>query len=274
MVNKTRDADELKNTVKEKYGKISEQSREENAGSCCGSGCGCDTVEYSVFADDYSTLEGYNAEADLGLGCGLPTEYAKIKEGDTVIDLGSGAGNDCFVARRLAGETGRVVGLDMTEKMIEKARKNAEKLELKNVDFVLGDIEDMPLEDELADVVVSNCVLNLVPDKKLAFAETYRILKPGGHFSISDIVIRGSLPQSLKEDAEMYAGCVAGAIDVEEYLFVIRNAGFTEVTIQKQKEINLPDEILEKYMNVDEIREFKDSDIGIFSVTVYGEKPK
>lgn len=274
MKTKEKNANDLKNTVKEKYAQISEQSRQDNATSCCGSGCGCDTVEYSVFADDYTSLEGYNADADLGLGCGLPTEYAKINEGDTVVDLGSGAGNDCFVARRITGEAGRVIGLDMTEKMIEKARSNAEKLELENVEFVLGDIEDMPLEDGLADVVVSNCVLNLVPDKKQAFQETYRITKPGGHFSISDIVIRGRLPQSLKEDAEMYAGCVSGAIDVEEYLAIIRDAGFTEVTIQKEKEINLPDEILETYMDADEIQKFKTSGTGIFSVTVYGEKPE
>lgn len=274
MKTKEKNADELKNTVKEKYAQISEQSRDQNTTSCCGSGCGCDTVEYSVFADDYSTLDGYNADADLGLGCGLPTEYAKIKEGDTVVDLGSGAGNDCFVARRITGESGRVVGLDMTEKMVEKARKNAEKLELNNVEFVLGDIEDMPLEANIADVVVSNCVLNLVPDKKRAFQETFRITKPGGHFSISDIVLRGSLPDSLKEDAEMYAGCVSGAIDVDEYISIIRDAGFTGVTVQKQKEINLPDEILEKYMDADEIRKFKASETGIFSVTVYGEKPE
>lgn len=266
-------ADQLKNTVKEKYAKISEQSREDNAGSCCGSGCGCETVDYSVFADDYSGVEGYNAEADLGLGCGLPTQFAQIKKGHTVVDLGSGAGNDCFVAREETGETGRVIGLDMTEKMIEKARRNAAKIGFGNVEFVLGDIEDMPLEDKLADVVVSNCVLNLVPDKQRAFAETYRITKPGGHFSISDVVIRGELPRSLKEDAEMYAGCVAGAIDIDEYLSIIANAGFMNLKVQKMKEIQLPDEILKTYMDKKEIEAFRNSDAGIFSITVYAEKP-
>lgn len=274
MKTRQKTSEELKKTVREKYGQISEQSREDNATSCCGTGCGCDTVDYSVFADDYSQMEGYNVDADLGLGCGLPTEYAHIQKGDTVVDLGSGAGNDCFVARQLTGEGGRVIGLDMTEKMIEKANRNAEKLGFENVEFVLGDIENIPLEDNLADVVVSNCVLNLVPDKKLAFAETYRITKPGGHFSISDVVIKGNLPDSLKEDAEMYAGCVAGAIDIDEYLSVIKEAGFENITVQKQKEITLPEEILEKYMTEEEIQSFKKSGTGIFSITVYGEKPE
>lgn len=273
MKTRKKTSEELKATVKEKYGQISDQSREENASSCCGSGCGCDTVDYSVFADDYSSMEGYNADADLGLGCGLPTEYAHINAGDTVVDLGSGAGNDCFVARQLAGESGRVIGLDMTEKMVDKARKNAEKIGVKNVEFVLGDIEDMPLDDNIADVVVSNCVLNLVPDKVKAFAETFRITKPGGHFSISDVVIRGELPAALQQDAEMYAGCVAGAIDVDEYLSIIRDAGFENITIQKEKEIDLPQEILENYMSSGEIEDFRNSGTGIYSVTVYGEKP-
>ena len=274
MKTRQKSSEELKQSVKEKYGQISEQSREENATSCCGTGCGCETVDYSVFADDYTGMEGYNSDADLGLGCGLPTEYAYINKGDTVVDLGSGAGNDCFVARQLTGESGQVIGLDMTEKMVEKARKNASKLNFDNVSFVLGDIEEMPLDDKLADVVVSNCVLNLVPDKKRAFDETYRIIRPGGHFSISDVVTRGDLPDSLKEDAEMYAGCVAGAIDIEEYLSIIENAGFVNVTVQKQKKITLPREILVNYMSEEEIEAFKDSGTGIFSVTVYGEKPE
>lgn len=273
MKTRQKSSEELKQTVKEKYGQISEQSRETNVSSCCGTGCGCDTVDYSVFADDYSGMEGYNSDADLGLGCGLPTEYAHITKGDTVVDLGSGAGNDCFVARQLTGESGQVIGLDMTEKMVDKARRNAEKLNYDNVRFVLGDIEEMPLDDNLADVVVSNCVLNLVPDKETAFRETYRIIRPGGHFSISDVVTRGELPASLKEDAEMYAGCVAGAIDSDEYLAIIKKTGFKNVTVQKQKKISLPEEILEKYMSKKEIRDFIDSETGIFSITVYGEKP-
>ena len=266
-------SDQLKQTVKEKYAQISEQSRDQNATSCCGSGCGCDTVDYSVFADDYTAVKGHNADADLGLGCGLPTEYAHINKGDTVVDLGSGAGNDCFVARQETGPSGRVIGIDMTEKMIEKARRNAEKVGFDNVEFVLADIENMLLEDNLADVVVSNCVLNLVPDKRSAFNEMYRIIKPGGHFSISDVVLRGQLPDTLKEDAEMYAGCVSGAIDIDTYLAIIVEAGFTNTSVQKIKPIQLPDEILESYMSEKEIESFRNSETGIYSITVYGEKP-
>lgn len=272
MSTKTKSHNDLKQTVKDKYSKISEQSKSQNESSCCGSNCGCDTVDYAVFAEDYSNVEGYNQDADLGLGCGLPTEYAHISKGDTVVDLGSGAGNDCFVARQVTGKEGRVIGLDMTEKMIEKGRNNAAKLGYKNVEFTLGDIESMPLENDTADVVVSNCVLNLVPDKQKAFAETYRILKPGGHFSISDVVISGNLPESLKDDAEMYAGCVSGAINREEYLAIVEKAGFKNLKIQKEKKVELPDEVLAKYLSDGEMRDFKEAKIGIFSITLYSEK--
>ena len=207
----------LKALVKEKYGEIAEQSKEQNASSCCGSGC-CSTDVYNIMADDYAKLQGYNADADLGLGCGLPTEFAKIKEGNTVIDLGSGAGNDAFVARAIVGEKGKVIGIDFTEKMVEKARANAEKLGFNNVEFRLGDIEQMPVSANVADVIVSNCVLNLVPNKSNVFKEIYRVLKPGAHFSISDIVLDGQLPDKLKEAAEMYAGCVSGAVQKNTYL--------------------------------------------------------
>jgi len=269
MEKQRKNSGKLKATVQEKYAQISEQSRENNAGSCCG----CDPVDYSIFADDYSALPGHNPDADLGLGCGLPTEFAQINPGDTVVDLGAGAGNDCFVARELAGEDGRIIGLDMTKKMVQKAKENTSKIGFKNVEFILGDIENIPLPDNLADVVVSNCVLNLVPDKKKAFAETFRIIKTGGHFSISDVVTRGELPTVLQEDAEMYAGCVGGAIDMKEYLAIIKEAGFVNITLQKQKEIELPIEVLEKYMEQDKIADFRRSDRGIFSITVYGEKP-
>jgi ubiquinone/menaquinone biosynthesis C-methylase UbiE len=224
-------------------------------------------------ADDYSNLKGYAADADLGLGCGLPTEFALIKEGDTVVDLGSGAGNDCFVARSIAGEKGKIIGIDFTVKMIEKAHLNADKLGYKNVEFRQGDIENMPIAGGVADVVVSNCVLNLVPDKKQAFAETFRILKKGGHFSVSDIVLVGELPEGLRKSAEMYVGCVAGAIQKEEYIGIIKEAGFKEIKIQKEKRIELPDEILKDYLSEAEIKEFKEGKSGIFSVTVYAEKP-
>ncbi|HRX00971.1 MAG TPA: arsenite methyltransferase [Cyclobacteriaceae bacterium] len=265
-------SDHLKEIVKETYGNIADQSREQNAASCCGATCGCSTVDEAIMAEDYEKLEGYVKDADLGLGCGLPTEYAQIKEGDVVIDLGSGAGNDAFVARSVVGENGRVIGVDLTEKMIDKARENAKKLGLSNVEFRLGDIENLPIAGNTADVVVSNCVMNLVPDKAKAFEETYRVLKQGGHFSISDIVIVGDLPNPLRESAEMYAGCVSGAIQKDEYLDIIQKAGFSNIKLQKEKKINLPDEILTNYLNAEELEAYREGGIGIFSITVYAEK--
>jgi SAM-dependent methyltransferase len=224
-------------------------------------------------SDDYSKLEGYDPNADLGLGCGLPTEFAKIAEGNVVVDLGSGAGNDAFVARRLTGEAGKVIGIDFTEEMIRLARTNAEKLGYNNVEFRQGDIEDMPLTANVADVVVSNCVLNLVPNKHKVFSEIFRVLKPGAHFSISDIVLEGNLPPRWKEVAELYAGCVSGAIQKEEYLGIIREAGFHNITVQKDKPIGIPDEILLNYLSPQEVKAFRESDTRITSITVYAEKP-
>jgi SAM-dependent methyltransferase len=269
----TETSEQLKQIVKEKYSQIAEQTKEANESSCCGATCGCATIDYTIMADDYTKLKGYVADADLGLGCGLPTEFALIKEGDTVIDLGSGAGNDAFVARSIVGEKGKVIGVDFTEKMIDKARANAMKLNYTNVEFRQGDIENMPVAGNIADVVVSNCVLNLVPDKKQAFAETFRVLKKGGHFSVSDIVLVGNLPEGLRKNAEMYAGCVSGAIQKEEYLSIIEKAGFKNVQLQKEKRITLPDEILKEYLSENEMNDFKNGETGIFSVTVYAEKP-
>jgi arsenite methyltransferase len=265
--------DQLKLLVKEKYGQIALQTKDENETSCCGATCGCSTIDYTVMADDYTSLKGYVADADLGLGCGLPTEFAQIKEGDTVVDLGSGAGNDCFIARSIVGDAGKVIGIDFTEKMIEKAKINASKLNYTNVEFRQGDIENMPLASHVADVVVSNCVLNLVPNKKQAFSETFRILKKGGHFSVSDIVLVGDLPEGLQKSVEMYAGCVSGAIQKEEYLSIIKEAGFINIIIQKEKRITLPDEILKEYLSVEAIGTFKHGATGIFSITIYAEKP-
>jgi ubiquinone/menaquinone biosynthesis C-methylase UbiE len=264
---------EIKEMVKEKYGAIAQQSKEQNQTSCCGSGCGCSNIEFSIMAEDYKKLPGYVADADLALGCGLPTESAQIKPGDTVVDLGSGAGNDCFVARSIVGETGRVIGIDMTEAMIAKAKTNAVKLGFKNVEFRLGDIDNMPAKDNIADVVVSNCVMNLVPNKQKAFAETFRIIKQGGHFSISDIVLQGELPDDLRKEATLYAGCISGAVQKEEYLRIIKEAGFTNIVVQKDRKIDIPNEILAKFLSVDLLREYKKSHVGIFSVTVYAEKP-
>ncbi len=264
---------QLKEMVKRKYSEIALQDKETNQSSCCGSGC-CSTEVYHIMNDDYTQLEGYQPDADLGLGCGLPTQFAKIKKGDTVIDLGSGAGNDCFIARHETGETGKVIGIDFSPVMIGKARANAEKMNYNNVEFRQGDIEDMPLNNDTADVIVSNCVLNLVPNKGGVFREIYRVLKPGGHFSISDIVLEGDLPPAIRQAAEMYAGCVAGAIQKQEYLNLVENNGFTNITVQKEKVIHIPDDILSAYLPAEETARFRNSNTGIHSITVYAEKPK
>lgn len=264
--------EDLKFVVQEKYGEIAKQSKLQNEISCCGVGSSCCTVDYAVFAESYNKEKGYNPDADLGLGCGIPTQFASISEGDSVLDLGSGAGNDCFVARAIVGETGRVTGVDFTDAMLEKARKNNEKLGFKNVEFVRGDIEAIPLADNQFDVIVSNCVLNLVPDKTKAFAEIMRVLKSGGHFCVSDVVIKGELPEKLQQDAEMYAGCVSGAIDIDKYVGIIREQGFQKIEIHKQKEIVIPVEILKEYLTDKEILQFKNKEIGIFSITISGEK--
>lgn len=263
---------ELKELVRQKYSEIALQDKETNMSSCCGSG-GCSTEVYNIMSDDYTKMEGYHADADLGLGCGLPTEFAQIKEGDTVIDLGSGAGNDCFIARKATGEKGKVIGIDFTEAMIEKARANAEKVGFNNVEFRQGDIEKMPVTANVADVVVSNCVLNLVPNKDGVFKEIFRVLKPGGHFSISDVVLVGNLPDKLRNVAEMYAGCISGAIQKDDYLALIQANGFTNITLQKEKAIVVPDDILNQYLGAEDIAAFKNSGTGIYSITVFAQKP-
>ena len=265
--------EQIKEMVREKYSEIALQDKDTNESSCCGSGC-CTTEVYNIMSDDYTNLKGYNPDADLGLGCGLPTEFAQIKKGDVVIDLGSGAGNDAFIARSEAGETGKVIGIDFTEAMIDKARSNAEKLGFHNVEFRKGDIENMPVSANTADVIVSNCVLNLVPNKDGVFKEINRVLKPGGHFSISDIVLVGALPVKMRDAAEMYAGCVAGAIQKEAYLELININGFKKLVVQKEKAIIIPDDILSSYLSAEEIKQFKSSGTGIYSITVYAEKAK
>ena len=264
--------EQLKEIVRKKYSEIALQDKETNMSSCCGAG-GCSTEVYNIMSEDYTTLNGYNADADLGLGCGLPTQYAQIKKGDVVVDLGSGAGNDCFIARHETGETGKVIGIDFTPAMIDKARSNAELRGFNNVEFRQGDIESMPITANTADVIVSNCVLNLVPIKDAVIKDIYRVLKPGGHFSISDVVLVGALPEGLRKDAEMYAGCVSGAIQKEVYMELIHANGFEQVTIQKEKAIIIPDDILINYLTTDQIAAFKNGATGIFSVTVFAKKP-
>lgn len=264
--------EQLKEIVRKKYSEIALQDKDMNMSSCCGAG-GCSTEVYNIMSDDYTTLEGYNADADLGLGCGLPTQFARIKKGDVVIDLGSGAGNDCFIARHETGETGKVIGIDFTQAMIDKARANAEVRGFNNVEFRQGDIEHMPVTANSADVIVSNCVLNLVPNKHGVFNEIFRVLKPGGHFSISDVVLVGALPEGLRKDAEMYAGCVAGAIQKQVYLELIQASGFEQISIQKEKAIIIPEDILINYLSKEEIDAFKKGQTGIFSITVFAQKP-
>jgi len=267
------DNNKIKEMVKQKYSEIALQEKEFNASSCCGATSACCGPEvYNIMADNYDQLQGYETDADLGLGCGLPTQFAKIKPGDVVLDLGSGAGNDCFVARHETGPSGKVIGVDFTEAMINRARANAEKLGYHNVEFRQGDIEKLPLSPNTVDVIVSNCVLNLVPNKEGVFNEMKRVLKAGGHFSISDVVLVGELPAKLKSQAELYAGCISGAIQKSEYLKLIEDAGFTNIVVQKEKQIIIPESILSEYLKGSDLDAVKRSELGIYSITVFAKK--
>ena len=260
----------IKNIVKGKYSAIAEQSKDKGCG--CGCGPSKKVVEYSMIGDDYRNLDGYEKDADLGLGCGLPTEFAGLKQGDDVVDLGSGAGNDVFIARSIVGETGKVVGVDFSEEMLELANQNKEKLGFVNIDFRLGEIEKLPVDNNSTDIVISNCVLNLVPDKEKAFSEIYRILKKNGHFCVSDIVLVGNLPDDLQKSAEMYAGCVSGALQQDDYIGIIKKTGFKNVEIKQTKTITIPNDILIKYLTEEQLSDYNNSGIGIFSITLVGEK--
>lgn len=261
---------DIKEVVRMKYAEIA-VSNQDCGCSCCGTDAGS-TFDYTIMSDDYTKLDGYVPDADLGLGCGLPTEFAGIKEGDTVLDLGSGAGNDVFVARKAVGEKGKVIGIDFTDEMIDKARLNCDKLGFNNVEFRKGDIENMPIGACSIDVIISNCVLNLVPDKQKAFSEMFRVLKPGGHFCISDIVIKGELPENLKSAAAMYTGCVSGALEKQVYLKMISESGFIETLIPKEKKIQIPDEIFLGFINQEELNKLKENGVEILSITVVAKK--
>ncbi|MDF1559354.1 MAG: arsenite methyltransferase [Bacteroidales bacterium] len=254
---------ELKLIVQEKYGKIA-SSDDSVSGSCCCTPACCSSEGISTFNESYDHLDGYVPDADLSLGCGVPVDFADIRPGDSILDLGSGAGNDCFVARSLTGDTGHVTGLDFTEPMLRKAEKNRKKLGYNNVEFIRGDIEAMPLSDETYDVVLSNCVLNLVPDKGKAFSEIFRVLKSGGHFCVSDVVVKGTLSEDARSDAELYAGCVSGASAMDEYIGFIKERGFSDITIHKEKRIQMPDAVLDP----DEEQQGN----GVFSITVSAHK--
>lgn len=262
---------DIKTIVKEKYGRIALQAHTAQGG-CCGPVSDCCGTDYTIFSENYESQQGYNKSADLGLGCGIPTEFAGIQAGQHVLDLGSGAGNDCFVARAIVGETGKVTGLDFSEEMLSRARSNVQKHGYTNVEFVAGDIEEMPFEHNQFDVVISNCVLNLVPDKNKAFNEIFRVLKPGGHFCVSDVVIKGRLPEKLRKDAEMYAGCVSGALQLDEYLQVIKKSGFRNVAVHKKRNIEIPAELLKNHLDPGELQGFLKGETGVFSITVSAEK--
>lgn len=268
--------EQLKATVKGKYGQIAQQQTT----GCCGpqdvkaasSCCGIST-DAQALSPDYSNVPGHDAGADLGLGCGVPTAHAGIKAGEVVLDLGSDAGNDVFIVRSLVGESGRVIGVDMTAEMIARAKENQARLGYRNVEFRLGEIEHLPVNTGEVDVVISNCVLNLVPDKAKAFQEIHRVLKPGGHFTISDLVLQGELPEKLRTIAELYVGCVAGALQRAEYLQVIQDSGFTGLELNKDQEYNLPDEILARYLSPEDLALYRQSGTGVFSITVSATKP-
>jgi len=235
-------SEEIKEYVKERYSRVAKRAEAEAAPSCCDTNtpaCGCGTTK-----DAYAQGIGYSREEIDDLpdtvvgacaGCGNPTALAGLNEGEVVLDLGSGGGIDVFLAAKRVGPSGKAIGVDMTQDMIDLARKNAEKMGLGNVAFRLGDIEDLPVGDETVDVIISNCVINLAPDKDRVFSEAFRVLKPGGRITVSDIVTDGGLPEVVKDNLDAWAECVAGALDEEEYLGKIRNAGFEDVNIQSKR---------------------------------------
>ena len=268
----TKPDETMREAVRNKYAGIAK-----SAPSACGPGCCARSneaaVDYSMIGDAYQGVAGYVADADLGLGCGLPVEHAGLRAGQTVLDLGSGAGLDVFVARNEVGAGGHVIGVDMTAEMIARARENARRSGYENVEFRLGEIEHLPVSSDSVDVVISNCVLNLVPDKAGAFAEIYRVLKPGGHFCISDIVASQELPDWVKGIAEAYAGCVAGAIPKAAYLDVIRASGFSEVTVRTERRIEVPADWIASVLTREQRLLAEGQDLHILSVTVTAEKP-
>jgi arsenite methyltransferase len=237
---------EIKEAVKEKYAQIvkGEIIQITPKSSCCGSGsknsnssC-CSGTDFVNMTLDYNDADrtAIPEGADLGLGCGTPTAFAEFKEGMTVLDLGSGAGIDCFIASKYVGPKGKVIGVDMTEVMVQKANENKAKVKAANVEFRLGDIENLPVQNDTVDRVISNCVINLVPDKEIAFKEIHRVLKPGGRFTVSDIVVDGEITDKERQDASLWAGCISGALKRKEYLAIIEQKGFKDITIVSEKQ--------------------------------------
>lgn len=268
--------EQLRGDVRRKYADIARTRPAAPARPCCGAADAdskSDTGAVNMIGDAYEGTRGYVAEADLGLGCGLPVQHAGLRAGQTVLDLGCGAGLDVFVARNEIGAEGRVIGVDMTAEMIARARENAARLGLDNVEFRLGEIEHLPVRSGSVDVVISNCVLNLVPDKQRAFAEIHRVLRPGGHFCISDIVASRELPGWVRGIAEAYAGCVAGALPRQDYLDLITAAGFTQVAVQAEKRIEVPADLIRRHLSPEQQREAREADLHVVSVTITAVKP-
>ena len=234
------DAQEIKKEVREHYAKIALENS-----SCCGPTCGCGTdgeqAINQLMNDAYKGVDAnVAAAADLGLGCGTPVDYADLGAGMTVLDLGAGAGIDAFISAKAVGPTGRAIGLDMTDEMIAKARANRVKLGILNTEFRKGEIENMPVQSDTIDRVISNCVINLVPDKRKAFAEIHRVLRPGGKFAISDVVSRGEISEKYRRDADLWSGCISGAVDETLYLGWLREAGFQDARVAKEKRYPIP----------------------------------
>ena len=263
--------DQLREMVRQKYAEIVTTPLTGCGTSCCETG-GKAEENFNMIGDAYDGISGYVADADLGLSCGVPVEHAGLKTGQTVLDLGSGAGLDVFVTRSEVGETGHVIGVDMTAEMVAKARENAEQSGFDNVEFRLGEIEHLPVLSDSIDVVISNCVLNLVPDKQRAFTEIHRVLKPGGHFCISDIVSSQELPHWVKGVAEAYAGCVAGAVPKDDYLKLIQETGFSDITVATERRINVPAELIAKSLTREQQEQAEDNDLHVMSVTVTAVK--
>lgn len=233
-----KDSNEIKEIVKSKYSEIAT-----GTSRCCNSTCGCGSIpksndqiakEIGYSDEDIEQSEGIN----LGLGCGNPVALGKIKEGDIVLDLGCGAGFDCFLASKKVGNTGKVIGVDMTEEMIAKAKENAAKQDIKNVEFMLGEIENLPIEDNSVDIIITNCVINLTPDKLRTFKEAHRVLKTGGRMYLSDIVLLAELSEQQKNDEELLSGCVAGALLKDDYLEKIKSAGFDVNILYENEQIS------------------------------------
>jgi len=267
----------LREIVREKYAEIAKKASSGISSSCCEVSSCCESKEqgesdFNMIGDAYDGVSGYVADADLGLGCGIPVEHAGLRPGQTVLDLGSGAGLDVFVARSEVGASGRLIGVDMTAEMIAKARDNAEKSGFDNVEFRLGEIENLPVRSDSVDVVISNCVLNLVPDKQRAFAEIFRVLKPGGHFCISDIVSSRELPGWVQGIAEAYAGCVAGAIPKQDYLALIEETGFGRVEVVIERRIDVPAELVAQSLTSEQQEIALKDDLHVMSITVKAVK--